>query len=123
MIIMHYYNRNAIAPRAEAAASAPGSGRTDMRYEKGHKDETRRRIIEVAARQFREQGFAAAGVAGVMAEAGLTNGAFYAHFESKEDLLRAVLDEAFGGRERSLRSKLETGMGLEAAIRDYLSPP
>jgi AcrR family transcriptional regulator len=93
-----------------------------MRYEKGHKDETRRRIIDVAARQFRENGFAAAGVAGLMAEAGLTNGAFYAHFDSKEDLLRAVLADAYGRREQTLRSNLETGRGLEATLRDYLSP-
>ncbi len=46
-----------------------------MRYEKGHKDATRQRIIDVASRQFREQGLAAVGLAGIMSEAGLTNGA------------------------------------------------
>jgi AcrR family transcriptional regulator len=57
-----------------------------------------------------------------MAEAGLTNGAFYAHFDSKEDLLRAVLADAYGRREQTLRTNLETGKGLEATLRDYLSP-
>jgi TetR/AcrR family transcriptional repressor of nem operon len=93
-----------------------------MRYKKGHKDATRRRILEVASRQFRENGVAAAGLAGIMAEAGLTNGAFYAHFKSKEDLLRAVLAEALGRRETTLRAASERGAGLEATIRDYLSP-
>jgi TetR/AcrR family transcriptional regulator, transcriptional repressor for nem operon len=93
-----------------------------MRYEKGHKDATRRRILDVASRQFRENGVAAAGLAGIMAEAGLTNGAFYAHFKSKEDLLRAVLADALGRRETTLRSVSETRAGLEATIRDYLSP-
>ena len=62
-----------------------------MRYEKGHKDATRERIIEVASRQFRENGVAAVGLAGIMSDAGLTNGAFYTHFESKEDLVQAVV--------------------------------
>ena len=64
-----------------------------MRYDKGHKDATRQRIIEVASRQFREQGVAAVGLAGIMSDAGLTNGAFYAHFDSKAEAFRlAVAD-------------------------------
>ncbi len=61
------------------------------RYDKGHRDTTRRHILDVASAQFRESGIAAVGLAGIMSEAGLTNGAFYTHFESKEDLVRAVL--------------------------------
>jgi len=61
------------------------------------------------------------GIAGIMSAAGLTNGAFYAHFESKEDLVREVLLEALAGRERRLRSNLQAGVGLEVALRDYLS--
>ncbi len=78
-----------------------------MRYEKGHKDATRQHIIDVASRQFRGNGVAAAGLAGIMAEAGLTNGAFYAHFKSKEDLVRAVLADALGRRETTLRAVSE----------------
>jgi TetR/AcrR family transcriptional regulator, transcriptional repressor for nem operon len=91
-----------------------------MRYEKGHKDATRQRIIEVASRQFREQGVAAVGLAGIMAEAGLTNGAFYAHFDSKENLVREVLSSA--GFHNKLSKATARGAGLEGAIRDYLSP-
>jgi TetR/AcrR family transcriptional regulator, transcriptional repressor for nem operon len=93
-----------------------------MRYEKGQRDATRQRILEVASRQFRENGVAAAGIAGIMAEAGLTNGAFYAHFKSKEDLVRTVLADALGRREATLRSLSARNAGLEATIRDYLSP-
>jgi TetR/AcrR family transcriptional regulator, transcriptional repressor for nem operon len=93
-----------------------------MRYEKGHKDVTRQRIIDVASGQFRAHGVAAAGLAGIMTEAGLTNGAFYAHFASKEDLVRAVLGEALGRREQTLRAAADKEAGLEALIRDYLSP-
>jgi TetR/AcrR family transcriptional repressor of nem operon len=90
-----------------------------MRYEKGHKDTTRQRIVEVASRQFREHGLAAVGIAGIMSDAGLTNGAFYAHFDSKEDLVREVLSHA--GFRNKLSKAAENGTGLEGAIRDYLS--
>ena len=90
-----------------------------MRYEKGHKDLTRRRIVEVASRQFREHGVAAVGIAGIMSDAGLTNGAFYAHFDSKEDLVREVLSHA--GFRNKLSRAAENGTGLSGAIRDYLS--
>jgi TetR/AcrR family transcriptional regulator, transcriptional repressor for nem operon len=93
-----------------------------MRYEKGHKQATRQHIIDVASARFRESGVAAVGLAGIMSAAGLTNGAFYAHFESKEDLVRAVLVNALGRRELGLRANLEGNAGLETAVRDYLSP-
>jgi len=92
------------------------------RYEKGHKRETRQRILDVAARQFREGGLAAVGLAGIMAEAGLTNGAFYVHFESKEDLVRAVLGDALSRRETTLRAAADGGDGLQGLIRNYWSP-
>ena len=59
-----------------------------MRYEKGRKDASRGRIMEVAAERFRGDGIAASGLAGIMGEAGLTNGAFYPHFQSKAELVR-----------------------------------
>jgi len=91
------------------------------RYEKGHKNETRQRILDVAARQFRERGTSSAGLAGIMAEAGLTNGAFYIHFESKQDLIRAVLDDALARREQVWRKLEDADGGLVAMIDDYLS--
>jgi TetR/AcrR family transcriptional repressor of nem operon len=92
-----------------------------MRYDKGHKDVTRQRILDVASRQFREQGVAAVGLAGIMTDAGLTNGAFYAHFGSKEDLVREVLANA-GKRREMWETAAESRAGLQAAIRGYLSP-
>ena len=92
-----------------------------MRYEKGHKDETRRHILDVASAQFRESGIAAVGLAGIMSEAGLTNGAFYTHFSSKEELVREVLMDSLTRREERHKANLETGVALETTIRDYLS--
>jgi TetR/AcrR family transcriptional regulator, transcriptional repressor for nem operon len=93
-----------------------------MRYDKGHKDVTRQHIIDVASRQFRENGVAAVGLAGIMTDAGLTNGAFYTHFESKEDLVRTVLSNTLSRREETLRTVSQGSAGLETTIRDYLSP-
>src|ERR1700679_3795731 len=118
---MHYYDYNAIAGSSRFAAAIALNENRDredlqMRYEKGHKEATRQHIIDVASAQFRESGVAAVGLAGVMSAAGLTNGAFYAHFESKEDLVRSVLVNALDRREQRLRVNLETNVGLEATI-------
>src|SRR5260370_42640190 len=90
-----------------------------MRYEKGHKDATRQRIIDVASRQFREQGVAAVGLAGIMSDAGLTNGAFYAHFDSKEDLVRQVLSNA--QRNQMWQAVPDRDAEVATAIRSNLS--
>ncbi len=93
-----------------------------MRYEKGHKEDVRQRILEVASRLFRRDGVAATGLAAIMHESGLTIGAFYTHFNSKEQLVRdALVDSLTRGRE-ALQTTFELGLGPEAAIRDYLSP-
>ena len=54
--------------------------------------EHRTRIMTAAARLFRRRGFDDVTVAEVMKEAGLTHGAFYGHFPSKE----ALIGEAVG---------------------------
>jgi AcrR family transcriptional regulator len=92
-----------------------------MRYEKGHKETTRAHILDVASSQFRANGVAAVGLAGIMEAAGLTNGAFYTHFDSKEDLVRAVLVDALTRREQRHRANIEAESGFADTIRDYLS--
>lgn len=54
----------------------------------------RERIVETAARLFREKGYDGIGVADLMKSAGLTHGGFYGHFASKEDLLAAAAAHA-----------------------------
>lgn len=86
------------------------------RYGKDHKSATRRRIVAAAGRRFKRDGIDGSGVAALMADAGLTNGAFYAHFESKEDLVAsAVADQ--------LREQRETfsAQSVEEIVRSYLS--
>jgi AcrR family transcriptional regulator len=90
-----------------------------MRYEKGHKETTRRRIVETAAARFRKDGIEGVGLADLMAEAGLTHGGFYSHFSSKEDLIKAAMEEASCHSITNFSRRIEEG-GLEAWIRGYL---
>ncbi len=92
-----------------------------MRYEKGHKEASRSRIMEIAAERFRRDGIAASGLAGIMSEAGLTNGAFYPHFDSKAALVRESVASALDDRAKAMHELASAG-GLEAVIAAYLSP-
>ena len=73
-----------------------------MRYSKDHKEATRQRIVEAAGRRFKQDGIDGAGVATLMSDAGLTNGAFYAHFASKEDLVANVLADQLRTQRQAL---------------------
>src|SRR6476620_5705712 len=93
-----------------------------MRYPKDQKQATRQRILEAAGRRFKLDGIDGAGVAAVMSDAGLTNGAFYAHFASKEDLIANVLADQLRTQRHSFDAYTSDRRGLEAFIRSYLSP-
>ncbi len=69
-----------------------------MPWSKEHKNETRRKIMDAAAKTFRAHGTAGAGLTDVMREAGLTHGGFYAHFKSKDELIAAALKAANAAR-------------------------
>jgi AcrR family transcriptional regulator len=57
-------------------------------YEKTHQ-----MILESALKTFKEIGFRNASIRNICRDAGVTNGAFYAHFESKDDLFAALVSE------------------------------
>jgi len=57
-----------------------------------------------------------------MSDAGLTNGAFYGHFSSKEDLVANVLADQLRAQRHSLDAQPSDRAGLEAFVRSYLSP-
>jgi len=91
------------------------------RYDKDHKRLSRERIIEAAGRRFKIDGIDGSGVALLMKDAGLTNGAFYGHFESKDDLVSTTVGEELRAQ-RELLAGLEPGLaGFEQFIRAYLS--
>ena len=92
------------------------------RYTKEHKQETRQRIIATAGRRLKQDGIDGSGVATLMKDAGLTNGAFYAHFESKDDLVAAAIADQLHAQHANLVAQAEPGpAGLEQIVRWYLS--
>jgi TetR/AcrR family transcriptional repressor of nem operon len=66
--------------------------------------ENRRRIVETAARLFRERGVPGVSVADVMAEVGLTHGGFYKQFASKDALVAEAVGQAFSEQADRLAS-------------------
>ena len=62
-----------------------------MRYPPGHGDATKEAIVRAARRLFNRFGFDGVSVDKIMAEAGLTHGGFYRHFEGKSDLYAEAL--------------------------------
>jgi TetR/AcrR family transcriptional repressor of nem operon len=90
------------------------------RYAADHKAGTHDRILASASRQFRAGGIADVGIAGIMADAGLTNGAFYAHFASKNDLVKEAVVTTLTAQRESMAEEISRD-DLATLIRDYLS--
>ena len=93
-----------------------------MRYSANHKMETREKLLESSSHSAKSAGFATVGVDGLMKAIGLSGGAFYSHFSSKDELFGAIV-------ERELSQSLErlSGNGelsrarLERCLKHYLS--
>jgi len=62
-----------------------------MRYSNEHKQQTRERLLNSSGALAKRGGFSSTGVAGLMKAIGLTGGAFYNHFPSKDDLFTEVV--------------------------------
>jgi TetR/AcrR family transcriptional regulator, transcriptional repressor for nem operon len=103
---------------------------TVMRKDKPHaraaaKEASHERIVSVAARAIRRSGYAGTGVADIMKEAGLTHGAFYAHFASREAMLaeaatRACAESAAGVS--GVVANMPGDQALKTMLAAYLSP-
>jgi TetR/AcrR family transcriptional repressor of nem operon len=83
----------------------------------------RERVIDVASRLFRERGFDGVSVADIMKGAGLTHGAFYGQFDSKDHLAAEACDRAAAGAARRWNAIAdEAGVdAFEALVRFYLA--
>jgi len=94
-----------------------------MRYEKGHKEQTRQKIVEAASERFRADGIDAVGVVSLMSDVGLTQGGFYNHFGSKEDLVRdSVASAATSAKDRmAVRVAGSRSEPHRAMVNTYLS--
>lgn len=93
-----------------------------VKYTKEHKQETRQRIITTAGRRLKRDGIDGSGVATLMKDAGLTNGAFYAHFASKDSLVAITIADQLHTLHANIVALAEPGRaGLEQIVRWYLS--
>jgi TetR/AcrR family transcriptional repressor of nem operon len=94
-----------------------------MRVSRTQAEENRQTVINVAGRLFREHGFDGIGLKDLMKEAGLTQGAFYKQFASKEDLVAQAsgraLESAFGRWSSVMAANPKDPLG--AVIAFYLS--
>ena len=82
-----------------------------MRVSREKAAENRERIVDTAARLFRETGFDGVGVDEIMNGAGLTHGGFYGHFGSMEDLAtrsRGYAQALLGAVSRMIVARGET---------------
>ncbi|MNF65760.1 Bacterial regulatory protein, tetR family [compost metagenome] len=91
-----------------------------MRYSTSHKLETKEKLLESSAVSAKKSGFSTVGVDGLMKAIGLSGGAFYSHFSSKDELFATIV-------ERELRQSLarlgadQDRDKLERCLKLYLS--
>lgn len=75
-----------------------------MRYTRKQSEDTRTKLVAACGRAFRRQGLTGIGVDGLAKEAGVTSGAFYRHFDSKNAAFEEVAVDALDGLVRSVDS-------------------
>jgi TetR/AcrR family transcriptional repressor of nem operon len=93
-----------------------------MRYPAAETAEKHARILDQAARLFRERGFSGVSVGEIMKETGLTHGPFYNHFASKEALMAESLAHASALALARVETVPPDAAGRDAYIASYLSP-
>ncbi|PWT86916.1 MAG: TetR family transcriptional regulator [Proteobacteria bacterium] len=95
-----------------------------MRRSKVAAAETRRRIVETAAAEFRRNGIRSTGLSDVMATAGLTHGGFYRHFASKDQLIAEACTAAMQSPDAMAEAWARRAAGkktLKVILKSYLS--
>jgi AcrR family transcriptional regulator len=67
-----------------------------MRYSASHKLETKEKLLQSSAVSAKKSGFSTVGVDGLMKAIGLSGGAFYSHFSSKDELFASIVERELG---------------------------
>jgi len=93
----------------------------EMRYPAAETAKKHERILDEAARLFREKGFSGVSVGEIMKATGLTHGPFYNHFESKEELMAESVLHGFKATMEGLDSLPDTAKGWSDYVKKYLS--
>src|SRR2546427_5587795 len=84
------------------------------------REETRQRLLDSALSVFARHGYERATVDEIVREAGFSKGAFYVHFESKDDLFWAMLEERIQAQQEALRQALNVNETVTANERRIL---
>ena len=97
---------------------------TNTKIRTSAKEASHERIVDAAARAIRRSGYGGTGVADIMKEAGLTHGAFYAHFASRDAMLAEAADRA-GAEANAIAARVIAAappdQSLQALVAAYLS--
>ena len=94
-----------------------------MRYSKDHKEQTREKMVQVASRKFRKEGFDGVSIGDLMAKLKLTHGGFYRHFSNKEQLYTEALTFSIKDVQTRMadRAANANDLTLRQVIAAYLS--
>ena len=96
-----------------------------MRYSRQHKGETHNRLLKKAAKEFRRKGVQGTGIASLMGQLGLTHGGFYAHFDSKNELIAQatgpMFEDGLAGQMLAAAEAAPKGQGVRVIVNHYLS--
>jgi TetR/AcrR family fatty acid metabolism transcriptional regulator len=82
---------------------------------------TRAKLLEAATCVLARSGFERATLDEIVREAGFSKGAFYVHFESKDDLFWAMLEERISHQQEAFRGAVDYGKSMDHNVRMILS--
>jgi AcrR family transcriptional regulator len=102
---------------ARPAAKAPRRAKRALSTQEARTTATRQRLLAAAETVFARDGFEAARLEDIAALAGYTRGAFYAHFEGKEDIFFALLEQWVAERIAEVNAVLEKQKSPQARLR------
>src|SRR2546427_12168978 len=85
------------------------------------REETRQRLLDSALGVFARHGYERATVDAIVREAGFSKGAFYVHFESKDDLFWAMLEQRINRQLDTFREALDASVPVTQNLQSILS--
>lgn len=106
-----------------SAISKPAQPATTGSERRLRRPERREQILAAATRAFSRAGYADTGLDAIAAEAGITRVLLYRHFDSKNDLYRAVLDRAFTRLSHAVGGGEFSGDSIPALLRTAAEDP